>query len=104
MLHELRAWLNRSGCGGQLAYWRTPSGSEVDFVWSRGAAVVGIEAKAATRWRRGDGAPLAQLHTDKKLRRAFGVYLGREALRDGPIHVLPLRQFLDQLEAGRVLG
>jgi predicted AAA+ superfamily ATPase len=104
VLHELRAWVNRSGCGGQLAYWRTPSGSEVDFVWSRAGTVVGIEVKAANRWRRGDGAALKQLREDKHVRRAFGVYLGREALRDGPIDVLPLQQFLLRLAAGRVLG
>jgi len=104
VLHELRAWVNRSGCGGQLAYWRTPSGSEVDFIWSRAGKAVGIEVKAASRWRRGDGAALKQLREDLHVRRAFGVYLGREALRDGPIDVLPLRQFLLRLAAGRVLG
>ncbi|OFV87769.1 MAG: hypothetical protein A3J75_03240 [Acidobacteria bacterium RBG_16_68_9] len=103
MLHELRAWINRSGCGGQLSYWRTPAGSEVDFVWSRATRAVGIEVKAANRWRRGDGAVLTQLHGDKKIRRAFGVYLGREALRDGPVDVLPLRQFVQRLASGTVL-
>jgi hypothetical protein len=65
---------------------------------------VGIEVKAATRWRRGDGAALAALHADRALRRAFGVYLGRERLRDGPILVLPLPAFLGDLHAGRVVG
>ena len=104
VLHELRAWVNRSGCGGQLAYWRTPSGSEVDFIWSRAGTAVGIEAKAASRWRRGDGAALKHLRQDKHVRRGFGVYLGREVLRGGPLEVLPLPQFLRQLAAGRVLG
>jgi predicted AAA+ superfamily ATPase len=104
VLHELRAWVNRSGCGGQLAYWRTPSGSEVDFIWSRAGTVVGIEVKAARRWRHDDGAALKQLREDKHVRRAFGVYLGRDALRAGPIDVLPLQQFLLRLAAGRVLG
>jgi predicted AAA+ superfamily ATPase len=46
VLGELRAWLDVASAGGQLAYWRTPSGSEVDFVWSRGSRAVGIEVKA----------------------------------------------------------
>ena len=44
--------------GGQLHYWRTPSGSEVDLVWTRGAHAVGREIKAATTWRNEYGASL----------------------------------------------
>jgi predicted AAA+ superfamily ATPase len=104
LLHELRAHLNRSGCGGELCYWRTPSGSEVDFVWTRARAAVGIEAKAASRWRRGNGAVLSQLHAERRLGRVFAVYLGRERLRDGPVDVLPVRAFLEALRAGKVIG
>ena len=104
LLHELRASIQQSDCGGQLAYWRTPSGSEVDFIWTRGAKAVGIEVKGASRWRREDGAALSSLHAEKIIRKAFGVYLGREALRAGPVVVLPLRQFLERLYAGDVLA
>jgi hypothetical protein len=34
VLHELRAWIGIANIGGKLAYWRTPSGSEVDFIWN----------------------------------------------------------------------
>jgi len=104
VLHELRAHLNRSGCGGRLSYWRTPAGSEVDFVWTRAARAVGVEVKASQRWRRGDGAALSELHREKRIRRAFGVYLGRERLRDGPVLVLPIRAFLESLCGGDVIG
>ncbi len=104
LLHELRAHVNRSGCGGQLAYWRTPSGSEVDFVWTRGAASVGIEVKATRRWRREDGSALAELHAEGRLRRAFGVYLGRESLRAGSVTVEPIERFLASLRGGAVIG
>jgi predicted AAA+ superfamily ATPase len=103
LLHELRAHLNRTGCGGELAYWRTPSGSEVDFIWSRGSRSVGIEVKSARRWRRDDGAALAALQADGRVRRAFGVYLGREELRVGAMRVLPLQAFLAALRAGEVI-
>ena len=114
VFHELRAWMNRSGCRGRLAYWRTPSGSEVDFVWSRGPTEVdfvftrsgrnvGIEVKAASRWRRGDAAALAQLVAAKTVRRGYGVYLGRERLRQDGVLVLPLEDFLLRLVAGEVL-
>ncbi len=104
LLHELRAWLERSRGSGQLAYWRTPSGSEVDFIWSRGSTRVGIEVKATKRWRREDAAPLAELLREKAIGRAFGVYLGTEPLIQDRVRVLPLRQFLGQLAAGRVIG
>lgn len=105
VLHELRAWINRSGCGGELTYWRTPSGSEVDFVWSRAkAAAMGIEVKAARRWRRGDGVALSELCAERKLRRGIAVYRGFEELRDGVIEVLPLARFLERLHAGEILG
>ncbi len=104
LLHELRASIQRFDCGGQLAFWRTPSGSEVDFVWTRGAKAVGIEVKGSRRWRREDGAALSTLHGEKTIRKAFGVYLGREVVRAGPVLVLPLRQFLERLYAGDVLA
>jgi predicted AAA+ superfamily ATPase len=104
VLHELRAWMNLSGSGGQLAYWRTPSGSEVDFIWTRAKRSVGIEVKSATRWRDRDGAALAQLLEEKAVGRAFGVYLGQSRLRDGRLDVLPISDFLRELHAGNVLG
>ncbi len=103
VLHELRAWMHRSGCGGQLSYWRTPSGAEVDFVWSRATKRVGIEVKAASRWRRGDAAVLAKLLATKAIERGVGVYLGRERLREDGVLVVPLAEFLAELAAGGVL-
>jgi len=103
VLHELRAWINVSACGGQLSYWRTPSGSEVDFVWTRAARACGIEVKASRRWRREDGTALKQMVDEGVVRGGFGVYLGDAPLKDGPIEVLPLRDFLARLAAGKVL-
>jgi predicted AAA+ superfamily ATPase len=103
VLHELRASLNLSGSGGQLSHWRTPSGSEVDFIWSRANRSVGIEVKSGARWRPRDGAALKQLLDEKIVRRGFGVYLGEHRLRDGPLDVLPLSDFVRQLYAGKIL-
>lgn len=104
VLGELRAWIDRSGAGGRLAYWRTPSGSEVDFVWTRGSRAVGIEVKASGRWRAGDGRALQEMLASRVVGRGLGVYLGSAALRDGKIDVLPVRAFLERLERGEVLG
>jgi len=104
VFHELRAQIAYSGCGGELSYYRTPSGTEVDFVWRRAALAVGIEVKASPRWRPEHGRGLAELHRTGVVTRCCGVYLGDIALQDGPIRVLPLRAFLGELSRGRVLA
>jgi predicted AAA+ superfamily ATPase len=103
VLHELRAQIAYGDCGGELFYWRTPSGNEVDFVWTRGRAAVGIEAKSSTRWRSDDGRGLKDLVASGVVQRCFGIYLGDRPVKDGPIDVLPALDFFRVLAAGRVL-
>lgn len=103
IFHELRAHLAYSGCGGQLSYWRTPSGSEVDFLWTRGRHAVGIEVKATARWRSEDGRALKELRRAGAVQGCFAVTLGDQPLQDAEIRVLPLPTFLRELAGGRVL-
>jgi predicted AAA+ superfamily ATPase len=104
VLHELRAAAAYRNIGGQLHYWRTPAGSEVDFVWTRGARAVGIEVKAASTWRTEFGGPLKSLIAGGIVGAGYGVYTGTAVLKDGPLRVLPLPRFLKALAAGEVLG
>ena len=104
VLHELRAAVNCQNLGGTFSYWRTPSGSEVDFVWERGRKRIGIEVKAAKAWRKEFGGTLAELRSEGKLTAAFGVYGGKERLLDRGIAVLPFVEFARELTAGRVLA
>jgi len=103
VFHELRAQVAYAGLGGRLTYYRTPSGAEVDFVWSRGRRAVGIEVKASARWRPEFGRTLAELHGSAFLSDCFGVYLGDRPLQAGPIRVLPVDAFARELAKGRVL-
>jgi len=103
ILHELHAAMASQDTGGQLHYWRTPSGSEVDFVWTRGAHAVGVEVKAATTWRREYGASLKALIVQGTLQAGYGAYLGTAELKDGPLRIFPLRRFLKELASGQVL-
>lgn len=103
ILHEIRAAMARQNTGGQLHYWRTPSGSEVDFVWTRGPHAVGVEVKAATTWRTEYGAPLKALVAQGALQAAYGAYLGTVELKDGALRIFPLRRFLKELASGHVL-
>jgi predicted AAA+ superfamily ATPase len=102
MLHELRAHIADAGAGGELAYYRTPAGVEVDFVWTGPEYAVGIEVKAGSRWRPEGGSGLRDLHAQGVIRKAIGVYGGDRAQKDGPIDVLPVGEFLDALP--RLLG
>jgi len=87
----------------ELRYWRTPSGSELDFIWTRGKRAVGIEVKAAARWRLEFGGPLKSLIEDGVVDAGVGVYTGTVALKDGPLRVLPVKAFLTELANGHVL-
>jgi len=101
--HELRAQVAYSRCGGEFSFYRTPSGTEVDFVWMRGKRAVGIEVKATGRWRDEHGRALIDLHRSGVLTACYGVYLGERPLQAGPVRVLPLNDFLSALSAGKVL-
>jgi predicted AAA+ superfamily ATPase len=104
ILHELRAAISYQNLGGELHYWRTPSGNEIDFIWTRGKRAVAIEVKAASRWRREFGTPVKSLLAERVVHRAYGVYIGNAELRDGALRVLPLRTFLRALAEGEILG
>ncbi len=104
ILHELRAWMNQAGAGGELTYWRTPSGTEVDFVWTRARRSVGIEVKSTARWKSEFSRALGELLDQGALSRGFGVYLGQHELEDRGVRVLPLAVFLRALAGGDVLG
>jgi predicted AAA+ superfamily ATPase len=97
MLHEIRAHLAQAGVGGELTYYRTPAGVEVDFVWTAPRRAVGIEVKAARRWRREDGHALRELHERRVIQTAVAVYGGEHPQQDGVVTVLPVSEFLRRL-------
>jgi predicted AAA+ superfamily ATPase len=103
ILNELRAAIAYLNVGGEISYWRTPAGVEIDFIWSRGDTAVGIEIKAATQWQRKYSAALKDGLEQKMISRAWGFYLGKNALHVGQVRICPLQEFLKRLWAGEVL-
>lgn len=103
VLSELRAHISYSGTGGSLGYWRTAAGLEVDFVWQSPTNAVAIEVKAGDRWRRNELAPLRELVEQGRVGRGFVVYGGTETLREGPILILPVKEFMMRLASGDLL-
>jgi predicted AAA+ superfamily ATPase len=102
--HEIRSFLDYSRSRGDLGYWRTPSGSEVDFLWWYGETMVAVEVKAGRRYKPEFRAGIRSLSEGKKLRSSWIVYLGDRELKDDRTWVMPARSFLRRLHAGEVLG
>jgi uncharacterized protein len=103
ILHELRAYLNRSGIRGELSYWKSGSGSEVDFIWSYGDKHIGIEIKSSKNWKRQYSRGLVNLLEKKKISNAYGVYLGNNPEQVGEVLVLDVNTFLNELSKGAIL-
>lgn len=85
-----------------LAYWRTSTGREVDFVL--GDMRAAIECKGAPRVDARDLAGLRALAGEQRTRRRIVVCLEREPRRtDDGIEILPWRIFLDRLWEGGIV-
>ncbi|MCK4305836.1 MAG: ATP-binding protein [Candidatus Eisenbacteria sp.] len=103
VLNELRAWIQFANCGGKLCYWRTPSGGELDFVWVRDRHAVGIEVRVNGHWRPEFSRVLKELREFGSIQKCFGVYCGSERLQDGPVTVLPIKEFMAALSRGEII-
>ncbi len=104
VLHELRAAMASLNAGGQLHYWRTPSGTEVDFVWTRGGRTVGIEVKSGSTWRPEYSTALKGLVAQGVVQHAHGVYAGSSERKDGRVRVWPVLAFLRALAKGSIFA
>jgi predicted AAA+ superfamily ATPase len=103
VLHELRSHLHYSGVKGSLGYWRTPGGSEVDFVWWYGRKIVAIEVKHAREFRRDFTKGIGAFRSGVAAK-SFVVYLGSRELKVDDTHVLPFDTFVRRLHKGEIVG
>ncbi len=99
ILMELRAWNSYRALDLPLAFWRTASGLEVDFVV--GDFDMAIEVKGSARVHDGDLSSLRALCGEQTVKHPLVVCLETEVRKtaDG-IEVLPWNIFLDQLWMG----
>jgi predicted AAA+ superfamily ATPase len=97
LMHELTAYRDYRS-GEPLAYWRSTSGFEVDFIIGDHTAV---EVKAKRNVSAGDLKSLRALAEEKKLNRLVCVSLERTPRRLGEIRVLPVSHFLEALWEGK---
>ena len=97
LLHEIIAW--RDYVSGQpVAYWRSTSGFEVDFILGDHTA---IEVKASENVSPQDLKSLRALAEEKKLKCYLCVSLEPRRRQVGGVIVLPYRQFLEALWGGQ---
>jgi uncharacterized protein len=101
--HQLRAAMSYLDTGGELSYYRTPAGVEVDFIWTRGKHAIGFEVKSGTEWRREYGKGLLELLANKSISAAYGIYRGDRTFSDSGIKVLSFQKFSDLLFDRKVL-
>ena len=96
VMHELSAYIDYEA-EQSLAYWRTTTGFEVDFILGDHTA---IEVKAKAVVSTSDLKGLRALAEESLLRRYICVCLEPRPRRVGNIEVLPLASFLESLWSG----
>ena len=96
---------------GRLLYLRTRDGMEIDFVIETRKrqsgtkpSIVCVEVKSSERWDPSWNRPMLELAASGGVRAdgLYGVYRGDRRLHFYGIHVLPVRDFLSALHAGKV--
>lgn len=111
IFHELRAYNSYFKRGKNFYFYKVAGGMEVDFLvelgkktLSRPQTLLAIEVKSGTHWDRRWSKPLAQLLQAKKsfVKRAIGVYQGKQILTHDGVEIFPVETFLTKLHAGEL--
>lgn len=95
-INEIRAMNAYLGRGGELSYWRTTSGTEVDLIYSFGKKRIGFEIKYGQQWRPSYNKGLSTLIDQKVISKAYRIYTGHTRLKYRQIEVFPYRSFLQE--------
>jgi len=93
LLHELKSYADYAS-GEPLAFWRSKSGFEVDFILGDHTA---IEVKARENIPDSDLKSLKALAEEKKLKRYLCVSLEARRRQVGEVTILPVYEFLKNL-------
>ena len=98
IFHELKTYADYQAAG-DVCYWRSQSGFEVDFVLSDQIA---IEVKASKTVGSQDLKELRALREEKKLKHYILVCLEEQVRQAEGIQILPWREFLERLWGGKL--
>jgi predicted AAA+ superfamily ATPase len=107
----LRVYNETTRKNRSLAYYRTASGVEIDFIIesrkrsaNAPAHLVAIEVKRADKWNRSWESGLKDLanQTGLKVDRLIAVYAGTRPYHFASLDVLPVSEFLQDLHHGEI--
>ena len=98
---HLHAWIAYRGSGGQLYYWRTKSGSEVDFIVYGADVFAAVEVKRAASVYGKDLRALRAFREDYPEASVCLVYMGKDRLEIDGIPCIPCEDFLRGLHPDR---
>jgi len=98
---HLMAWNSYSGENNKVSFWRTASGSEVDFVVYGEKVFWAIEVKNTSRIRPADLRPLKSFKEDYPESTAYFLYRGKERIMKNGILCIPCEEFLLKLHPDR---
>ncbi|HEX6861486.1 MAG TPA: AAA family ATPase, partial [Thermoanaerobaculia bacterium] len=100
---HLRAWIDYSGEGFTLGFWRTKAGNEVDFVVYGRHGFWALEVKRTAVIRPADLRGLKAFREDYPEAELRLLYGGEETLAVDGIRCVPCESFLRELVPGRPL-
>lgn len=105
VFNELNAHISYENTGGELSYWRTAEGLEIDFIWTRGQKTIAIEVKSSSQWKKEYNRGLKSLSSSPiKPTACYAIYCGENILKQDWGFVLPWQDFLNQLYQGKIIG
>jgi predicted AAA+ superfamily ATPase len=103
VLQHLRAWNDYSGSRHTLSFWRTQTGTEVDFIVYGENELAAIEVKNTGRLVSRDLQPLKTFASEYPEARLILLYRGTEQLLQDGILCMPCDRFLRELIPGQPL-
>lgn len=98
---HLKAWLAYSEKEGELFFWRTKSGLEIDFIIYGEIGFWAIEVKNAKTIRSADLRALSEFKSDYPNCRCLLLYRGKDRLQKDDVLCLPVNTFLLSLYPGK---
>ena len=98
---HLLAWTSYRQKRNRIYFWRTPSGSEVDFIVYGEDVFWAIEVKNTTRLRPEDLRSINNFKEEYPECKAFFLYRGKERLKKEKVFCMPCEEFLLNLTPNR---
>ncbi len=110
LLHEIRAYNHYAKKHRELFYYRVSGGSEIDLLvelkkktLSQAQQFIGFEFKYSQKWDRRWSTQLIEIQTRcSKIKKLYGIYLGKQILTHDSVTVFPVDIFLKLLADGEI--